>query len=121
VSGPTRNAILLAGGALAFAGLAELSLWILPVPHQPFHYLLAGTLATAVTLAAMLALASLRGAFPEVPGAALRGRVVRLRIAPDGAAGRTPRSSSHSANRIEAGRLADESVGPTMRPSRRQI
>jgi hypothetical protein len=78
VSGPTRNAILLAGGALAFAGLAGLSLWILPAPHQPLHYLLAGTLATAVTLAALLTLASLRG---EVPSVASHGRVVRLRVA----------------------------------------
>jgi len=54
VSGPTRNAILLTGGALAFAALAGLTLWILPAPHQPLHYLLAGTLATAVTLAALL-------------------------------------------------------------------
>jgi hypothetical protein len=81
VSGPTRNAILLAGGALAFAGLAGLSLWILPAPHQPLHYLLAGTLATAVTLAALLTLASLRGAFPEGPSVASHGRVVRLRVA----------------------------------------
>ncbi|MGA3099101.1 MAG: hypothetical protein ABSF25_21805 [Bryobacteraceae bacterium] len=62
--GATRNAVLLAGGALAFTGLAELSLGILPAPHEPFHYLLAGTLATAVTLAAMLVLASLRWAIP---------------------------------------------------------
>jgi hypothetical protein len=118
VSSGTRNAILLAGGALAFAGLTELSLWILPVPHQPFHYLLAGTLATAVTLAALLTLAILRGAIPAVPSVALRGRVVRLRVAPGRVAGLTSRSSSHSANRIEARRLADESVCPTMRPSR---
>jgi hypothetical protein len=94
VSGGTRNAILLAGGALAFAGLAELSLWILPAPHQPFHYLLAGTLATAVTLAAILILTTLRGAFPEILSVAFHRRVAPRRVAPDRAAGRTPRRSA---------------------------
>ena len=62
MGGGSRNAVLLAGGTLAFAGLVGLALWILPAPHQPIHYLLAGTLATAVTLAAMLFLTLPRGA-----------------------------------------------------------
>jgi hypothetical protein len=67
-----RNAILPAGGALAFAGLVELALGILPAPHQPFHYLLAGTLATAITLAALLTLASFRGVIGKDVGVAGR-------------------------------------------------
>lgn len=76
-----RNASLVAGGGLAFAGLAKLSLGIMPAPHQPLHYLLAGALATAVALAALLARVSLRGAIPALLGVAFDGRVVRLRIA----------------------------------------
>ena len=87
MSGGARNAMLLAGGALGFAGLAMLSLSILPAPHQPFHYLLAGTLATAVTLAAILALASLHGA----SWLASHGRAARLGGAPGRTAGRTLR------------------------------
>ena len=62
MEGGFRGAILLAGGTLAFGGVAGSALWILPAPHEPFHYLLAGALATAVVLAAMLVLTSLRGA-----------------------------------------------------------
>jgi hypothetical protein len=108
VSGGTRKAILLAGGALAFAGLAELSLGVLPAPHQPFHYLLAGTLATAVTLAALLALASLRDAIPALLSVALHGRAVRLRVA------------SRSAHGAEARRSAEECVCRTLPENRHQ-
>jgi hypothetical protein len=62
MGGGSRNAVLFAGGTLAFAGLVGLALWVLPAPHQPIHYLLAGTLATAVTLAALLFLTLPRGA-----------------------------------------------------------
>jgi hypothetical protein len=79
VTGGTRNAILLAGGALAFAGLVELALGILPAPHQPFHYLLAGTLATAVTLATLLTLTSLRRAIGKNAGAAGRRPALRAK------------------------------------------
>ncbi len=108
MSGGTRNAILLGGGALAFAGLAELSLGILPAPHQPFHYLLAGALATAVTLAAVLALTSLREAIPALLSVALHGRAVRLRVA------------SHSAQRAEVRRFADQGAPPAMPENRRR-
>jgi hypothetical protein len=39
--------------ALLFIGLAAILVRILPAPHSPLHYLIAGTLATTGALAAV--------------------------------------------------------------------
>jgi len=53
---PLRRPQIFAGTTGLFGLLAAISLWLLPRPHQPLHYLIAGTLATAVSLAALFLL-----------------------------------------------------------------
>ena len=48
-----RAYLELGGLALVFAAVAVLLLLVLPSPHRPIHYLIAGTVATAVLLAAI--------------------------------------------------------------------
>jgi len=51
VTPATKNAcVRLCGLALIFAAVASLLLLVLPAPHKPIHYLVAGTCATAALL-----------------------------------------------------------------------
>ncbi len=57
---------------LVFLALAALALWILPKPHVRLHYLLAGTLATAVSLGMTLLTLTLRKRPPHDAPRAVR-------------------------------------------------
>jgi hypothetical protein len=51
-----QRAVLVAfGGLLAVAALARCLLWLIPPPHRPLEYMIAGTAATAVALGTVFA------------------------------------------------------------------
>ncbi len=51
-----QRAVLVAcGGLLAVAALAACLLWLIPPPHRPLEYMIAGTAATAVVLGTVFA------------------------------------------------------------------
>ena len=43
------------GALLAIVAMAEWLLWLIPPPHRPFEYMIAGTGATAAVLGALFA------------------------------------------------------------------
>jgi hypothetical protein len=51
-----RTLYLLGGSVVALAALAALVLRVMPGPHRPLEYMIAGTAATGVALAAAFAL-----------------------------------------------------------------
>jgi hypothetical protein len=52
-----KRTMLLGGGLLLlFALILTTSLWLIPRPHRPLHYMVAGSVATAVALAGGFAL-----------------------------------------------------------------
>ena len=51
-----RSVLLLGAAVLVLAALAACVLRIMPPPHRPFEYMIAGTAATAVALAVTFAL-----------------------------------------------------------------
>ncbi len=51
---PRKTILVAVGGAALFCAVSAASLAILPSPHSALHYMLAGTLATAVLLAVAL-------------------------------------------------------------------
>ncbi len=54
---PLKRATFLLGGALmVLAVLAALVLRVMPPPHRPFEYMIAGTAATGVALAVVFAI-----------------------------------------------------------------
>ena len=51
-----RPAVFVAiGGLLAVAVLARCLLWLIPPPHRPLEYMIAGTAATTVALGTVFA------------------------------------------------------------------
>ncbi len=60
-----RNVILLVGGVAALAALAAAVLRVMPGRHRPLEYMIAGTAATAVALAAAFALLQIHGSKPD--------------------------------------------------------
>ena len=52
---------LLAGSLAILAVLAALVLRVMPGPHRPFEYMIAGTAVTGVALAVVFALLQIRG------------------------------------------------------------
>jgi hypothetical protein len=57
VTPPGKQGYLrLAGLALVFLAIAGLLLLLLPSPHKPIHYLVAGTVATAALLVVVFAI-----------------------------------------------------------------
>jgi hypothetical protein len=57
-----KRAVYLLSGSLAIlAVLAALVLRVMPGPHRPFEYMIAGTAATGVALAVVFALLQIRG------------------------------------------------------------
>ena len=69
-----KRALLLGGGLiLLFAGTIAVCLWFIPRPHRPLQYMVAGSVATAVTLAGGF------GALNRMPHG--NKPVVRIRIA----------------------------------------
>jgi hypothetical protein len=55
-----RAVLAAAGGLLVFVALAEWLLWLMPPPHRPFEYMIAGTAATAAALGTVFALVMIR-------------------------------------------------------------
>ena len=47
--------LLAAVGLLLFVALAKCLLWLMPLPHGPLQYMIAGTAATAASLGALFA------------------------------------------------------------------
>jgi Kef-type K+ transport system membrane component KefB len=61
VTVPLKRAAFLSGGALlVLAVLAALVLHLMPSPHRPFEYMIAGTAATGVALAVVFAILNRR-------------------------------------------------------------
>jgi len=56
-----RALYLLAGAVLVLAVLAALVLRVMPGPHRPFEYMIAGTAVTGVALAVAFALLQVSG------------------------------------------------------------
>ncbi len=51
-----KHAVLPAvGGLLVFVALAAWLLWLMPPPHRPLEYMIAGTAATAAALGTVFA------------------------------------------------------------------
>ena len=68
-----KRTLFLAGGLLVlFALTLTVTLWLIPRPHRPLQYMVAGSFATALTLAGAFAVLRLPG--QDRP-------VVRIRIA----------------------------------------
>jgi hypothetical protein len=55
-----RAVLAAAGGLLVFVALAEWLLRLMPPPHRPFEYMIAGTAATAAALGTVFALVMIR-------------------------------------------------------------
>ena len=76
-----RTVLRTTGGLLAFVALAEWLLWLMPPPHRPLQYMIAGTAATAAALGTVFALAVIRKDSLAAFGSARRGltpqRIVR--------------------------------------------
>ena len=53
--------LLAVGGLLLFVALAEWLLWLMPPPHGPLQYMIAGTAATAAALGALFTRVVRRG------------------------------------------------------------
>jgi hypothetical protein len=51
-----RTVLRATGGLLVFVALAEWLLWLMPPPHRPLQYMIAGTAATAAALGLLFAL-----------------------------------------------------------------
>jgi hypothetical protein len=63
VIGQIKRALPLLGGSLAaLTILAALVLRVMPPPHRPFEYMIAGTASTGVALAALFAILNRRTA-----------------------------------------------------------
>jgi hypothetical protein len=60
-----RNGILLVGSVVILAALAAVVLRVIPGRHRPLEYMIAGTAATAVALAAAFAVLQIHGSKPE--------------------------------------------------------
>jgi peptidoglycan/LPS O-acetylase OafA/YrhL len=60
-----RRIVRIGGAALACVALVALILWVLPRPHQPLHYMIAGTAGTIVWLGLVFAML-LRGSRPAI-------------------------------------------------------
>jgi hypothetical protein len=56
-----RAVYLLSGSLAVLAALAAVVLRVMPGPHRPFEYMIAGTAATGVALAAVFALLQVHG------------------------------------------------------------
>jgi hypothetical protein len=56
-----RPLVLSFGLFLIFAMTITVSLWLIPRPHGPLHYMVAGSLGTALTLAGGFAILKLPG------------------------------------------------------------
>ena len=50
-----RAVFVAIGGLLAVAALAKCLLWLIPPPHRPLEYMIAGTAATTVALGTVFA------------------------------------------------------------------
>ena len=80
-------AVPVVGSVLALVAMGEWLLWLMPPPHRPFEYMIAGTGATAAVLGALFAGLVVRkngydlslGASMETPGAVVHftRRIVR--------------------------------------------
>src|SRR5271169_737704 len=55
-----RTVLRTTGGLLVFVALAEWLLWLMPPPHRPLQYMIAGTAATAAALGTLFALVVIR-------------------------------------------------------------
>ena len=51
-----RRTVQIGGAVLACVALVSLILWVLPRPHRPLEYMIAGTAGTIVWLALVLAI-----------------------------------------------------------------
>ena len=67
--------VQIGGAVLSCVGLVSLILWVLPRPHRPLEYMIAGTAGTMVWLGLVLAIL-LRGSRPAI-------RIVRRSGRPD--------------------------------------
>ena len=65
------------GWFLAFVVLAEWLLWLMPKPHRPLQYMIAGSAATAAALGMVFARVVRRGIQPGTqPSTPVSGRLV---------------------------------------------
>ena len=55
-----RTVLRATGGLLVFVALAEWLLWLMPPPHRPLQYMIAGTAATAAALGLVFAVVVIR-------------------------------------------------------------
>ena len=60
-----RRMVQIGGAALTCVALVLLILWVLPRPHRPLEYMIAGTAGTIVWLGLVLAIL-LRGSRPAI-------------------------------------------------------